>query len=144
MKLKPAISTISNAMDVANPSNFVRILEIYDRDYLNIKEEVESISVSDETTAETMREVYEKYAYILDPHGAVGFYALSEYLKDNPHQKGIFLETAHPVKFDSVEKITGTYGKMPKSVEALFSKSKQNTKIEVNYENLQTILEELI
>ena len=144
MKLKSAVSTISNAMDVANPSNFVRILEIYDRDYLNIKEEVESISVSDEITAETMREVYKKYNYILDPHGAVGFYALSEYLKDNPHQKGIFLETAHPVKFDSVEKITGTYGKMPKSVEKLFSKTKQSTQIEANYENLRTILEELV
>ncbi len=140
MNIKPAVSTISNAMDVANPSNFVRILEIYDKNYLNINEEVESISVSDETTADTMREVYEKYNYILDPHGAVGFYALSEYLNKNPHQKGFFLETAHPVKFDSVEKVIGTYGEMPESVKLLFSKPKHSVKIKAKYDTLREIL----
>ena len=57
---------------------------------------LEAVSVSDESTAQTMRDVYEKYDYVLDPHGAVGFYALEKYLEKNPHQKGFFLETAHP------------------------------------------------
>ncbi|KAK0039198.1 pyridoxal-phosphate dependent enzyme [Biomphalaria pfeifferi] len=101
-------------MDVANPSNFVRILEIFDNDFLNLKGKMESVSVSDEITAETMREVYAKYDYVLDPHGAVGFYGLRKYLEKNPEKSGFFLETAHPIKFDSVEQIVGTYGETPR------------------------------
>ncbi len=135
-----SVATLSNAMDVGEPSNFSRILEIFENDYLRLKEILISVSVSDEQTAETMREVFEKYGYILDPHGAVGFYALSEYLKNNPQTKGVFLETAHPLKFDSVEKIIGTYGKMPESVKLLFSKPKYNIKIKAAYDNLREIL----
>ncbi len=137
---KSSVATLSNAMDVANPSNFVRILEIFDNDFLNLKEKLESVSVSDETTAETMREVYQKNNYVLDPHGAVGFYALQKYLEKNPEKSGFFLETAHPVKFDSVEKILGTYGEMPESVKDLFSRPKQNIEIDANYEDLKEIL----
>ncbi len=135
-----SVATLSNAMDVGNPSNFSRILEIFDNDYLRLKEILISVGVSDEKTAETMREVFEKYNYVLDPHGAVGFYALSEYLKNNRQEKGIFLETAHPVKFDSVEKIVGTYGEMPKAVKDLFLRPKQSTKIKAKYEILKEIL----
>ena len=144
MATKSSVSTISNAMDVGNPSNFVRILEIFDNDFINLKEKLEALSVSDETTARTMREVFEKYNYILDPHGAVGFYALQKYLERNPTQKGFFLETAHPVKFDSVETIVGTYGATPGTVEDLFSRPKQSVEIEVNYENLREILLEKV
>jgi threonine synthase len=140
MEIKSSVATLSNAMDVANPSNFVRILEIFGRDYLNLKEKMEAVSVSDEKTAETMREVYEKYGYVLDPHGAVGFYALRRYLENAPGKKGFFLETAHPVKFDSVEKILGTSGETPASVRELFSKPTQRVEIEANYENLREIL----
>ena len=140
MKTKPSVATLSNAMDVANPSNFVRILEIFDNDYLNLKEKMEAVSVSDETTSATMREVYEKYGYVLDPHGAVGFYALSQYLEKNPGQTGFFLETAHPVKFDSVEEIVGTYGDIPESVKDLFAREKKSVEIEANYEDLREIL----
>ncbi len=141
MENKQSIATLSNAMDVAHPSNFVRILEIFDNDYLNLKEKMFSVSVSDETTANTMREVYAAHNYVLDPHGAVGFYALREYLKNHPDKKGFFLETAHPIKFDSVEKIIGTYGKTPESVNELFSKEKQSVEIESNYGHLKEILE---
>jgi threonine synthase len=140
MEIKPSVATLSNAMDVANPSNFVRILEIFDNDYLNLKEKMEAVSVSDETTAATMREVFQKYEYVLDPHGAVGFYALRRFLEKKPGKKGFFLETAHPVKFDSVEKIVGTYGATPESVKDLFSRPKQSVEIEANYENLREIL----
>jgi threonine synthase len=140
MENKLSVATLSNAMDVAHPSNFVRILEIFNNDYLNLKEKMEAVSVSDETTANTMREVYAAHNYVLDPHGAVGFYALRQYLKDHPEQKGFFLETAHPIKFDSVEKIVGTYGETPESVKDLFSKEKQSIEIEANYEQLKEIL----
>lgn len=140
MKTKPSVATLSNAMDVGNPSNFVRILEIFDNDFLDLKKKLEAVSVSDEKTAQTMKSVFEKHNYVLDPHGAVGFYALSEYLRKNPGQEGFFLETAHPVKFDSVERIVGTYGETPKSVNDLFSRPKQSTEIQANYEELKEIL----
>jgi threonine synthase len=140
METKSSVPTLSNAMDVGNPSNFVRILEIFDNDFINLKEKLEAVSVSDEITAQTMRKVFEKYNYVLDPHGAVGFYALEEYLEKNPAQKGFFLETAHPVKFDSVEKIVGTYGEMPESIKDLFSRFAQKTEIKASYEDLKEVL----
>ncbi len=140
MNIKSSVSTLSNAMDVANPSNFVRILEIFGQNYLNLKEKMEATSVSDELTAATMREVYERYDYILDPHGAVGFYALRAYLEKNPHGKGFFLETAHPVKFDSVEQIIGTFGAMPEAIKDLFAKPAHRLEIEADYDSLKKLL----
>ena len=140
MKIKSSVVTLSNAMDVANPSNFVRILEIFEQDYLDLKEKMKAVSVSDETTARTMREVFKKYRYVLDPHGAVGFYALEKYLEENPDEKGFFLETAHPIKFDSVEKIIGTHGEPPDSVKKLFSRQKHSVEMDINYDDLKEIL----
>jgi threonine synthase len=140
MVTKASVATLSNAMDVANPSNFARILQIFDNDYLNLKEKMEAVSVSDEATAATMRRVFEKYDYVLDPHGAVGFYALEKYLEKNPREKGFFLETAHPIKFDSVERIVGTSGATPDAVTDLFSRPKQSVEIEANYEDLKEVL----
>ncbi|MGI8469911.1 MAG: threonine synthase [Pyrinomonadaceae bacterium] len=140
MEIKSSVQTFSNAMDVANPSNFARILEMFDNDYLNLKEIMNATSVSDEATAATMLEVYQKYGYILDPHGAVGFYTLRKYLEKHPDKKGFFLETAHPIKFDSVEKIIGTCGATPEAVKDLFSRPKHSTEIEANYEDLKEIL----
>lgn len=140
MEIKNSVSTLSNAMDVANPSNFVRILEMFDHDYLNLREKMAAVSVSDETTGETMREVYKKCGYVLDPHGAVGFYALEKYLEKNPSQKGFFLETAHPIKFDSVERILETVIESPAAVKDLFSRPQHSIEIEANYEDLQEVL----
>lgn len=140
MKPKPSVATLSNAMDVGSPSNFVRILEIFDRNFLNLKEKLEAVSVSDEQTAETMREVYAKHDYVLDPHGAVGFFALRQYLEKNPNQRGFFLETAHPVKFDSVEQIIGSRKVMPEAVRDLFSRPEYSAEIEANYEALREVL----
>ncbi|MGH9818548.1 MAG: threonine synthase, partial [Pyrinomonadaceae bacterium] len=105
---KPSIATLSNAMDVGHPSNFVRILEMLGRTASDLKRRIEAVSISDETTAATMREIYQKYGYVLDPHGAVGYRALADYLQSHPGERGIFLETAHPIKFDSVTDILGT------------------------------------
>ncbi|MBK8148916.1 MAG: threonine synthase [Acidobacteria bacterium] len=140
---KTAAATLSNAMDVANPSNFVRILEMFDRDYVRLKDLLVSVSVSDDQTRATMLDVYKRFGYVLDPHGAVGFRALEDYLEANPGA-GYFLETAHPVKFDSVLEITGTFGTIPDSVAELESRPKKSTEIGVDYEDLKSILRNLI
>ena len=135
---RASVATLSNAMDVGSPSNFVRILEIFDNKFVDLKEKLAAVSISDETTAATMREVYEKHGYILDPHGAVGFRGLDDSLGGN--SSGIFLETAHPVKFDSVREIIGTQGEIPASVASLFSKEKQSIEMDVNYDDLRELL----
>ena len=137
---RPSVATLSNAMDVGAPSNFVRVLEIFDNDFLDLKAKLEAVSVTDETTAATMREVYEKYGYILDPHGAVGYRALADYLENHPEKRGIFLETAHPVKFDSVREIIGTQGAVPETVNDLFSKQKVSIEMGDDYDALREIL----
>ena len=136
----PSVATLSNAMDVGAPSNFVRILEIFDNDFVDLKEKLESVSVTDETTATTMREVYSQCNYILDPHGAVGYKALADYLEQHPESKGIVLETAHPVKFDSVNEIIGTQGEIPASVESLMSRRKQSIEVDNDYAQVKDIL----
>ena len=103
---RPSIQTIANAMDVGDPSNFARILDLYGESHEEISGKISSVSYTDEEISHTLAETYDKEGYLLDPHGAVGFRALQEMLK--PGEKGIFLETAHPAKFkDTVEVITG-------------------------------------
>lgn len=136
----PSVATLSNAMDVGAPSNFVRILEIFGNKFVDLKEKLESVSVSDDATATTMRGVYEKHGYTLDPHGAVGFRALADHIESNQDSRGIFLETAHPVKFDSVDEILGEKTEMPSAVEALFSKEKHSIEIGNDYNAVKEIL----
>jgi threonine synthase len=140
MNVMPSVSTISNAMDVGNPSNFVRILEMFDQKYLNLRETLVAVSVSDETTANTMRKVFAETKYVLDPHGAVGFHALKSYLNEHKNLRGFFLETAHPIKFDSVQEIVGTFGETPVSIEKLFGRKKKSIEMNVNYEDLKDLL----
>lgn len=135
-----SVSTLSNAMDVGNPSNFVRILEIFERDFSELKNVLSSESVSDEVTAETMREVYKEFGYILDPHGAVGFRVLADHLLENPYDKGIFLETAHPIKFDSVGEILGKDIEVPESVKSLLKRNRSAVEMSVDYDTLKEFL----
>jgi threonine synthase len=127
-------------MDVAKPSNFVRILEIFEEDYLLVREHMDSISVTDEETARTMKEVYEERGYVLDPHGAVAYAALRDFLAMYKEENGFFLETAHPVKFDCVNEILGTVGEVPASVAELESRKIEKTTIPADYEVLSSIL----
>jgi len=100
---RPSSSTISNAMDVGNPSNFSRMLELFNGNYENLSDEIKGFSFTDEQTADAMRNVYASSNYILDPHGAVGYLGLKKYLKESAEDAtGIFLETAHPSKFKEV------------------------------------------
>ena len=137
---RPSVATLSNAMDVGDPSNFVRILEIFNNKFVDLKEKLESKSISDETTAATMRSVFEKHGYILDPHGAVGFRALADHLATRPDDRGIVLETAHPVKFDSVNEIIGNQVPVPPAIAELLSKQKRAIELENDYDDLKEIL----
>lgn len=137
---RAAIATLSNAMDVGDPSNFVRVLELFDGSVERLKEVMSVVSVSDAETEGAMREVYDATGYELDPHGAVAYRALADRLAGSPEQAGIFLETAHPVKFDSVERILGTYGGVPAAVAAMNGRQKVATEIAVEYDILKEIL----
>lgn len=136
-----AIPTISNAMDVGNPSNFVRILEIFRNDIDDLKHQLSGYTIDDDTTRETIRSVYRKYNYLLDPHGAVGFKALENYQEQYPERKGIVLETAHPVKFPGeIEAITGKPVEIPASVAGIMNRKKQSTLIEPSFNDVKEYL----
>jgi threonine synthase len=133
--------TLSNAMDVGNPSNFVRILEIFDKKISSLKTILTSESISDTETVAAIRELYTQHHYLPDPHGAVGYLALKRYLAAHPGSKGIFLETAHPVKFyDTVEPIIGKQIPLPGVVAALINSKKQSKKITARYSELKEFL----
>ncbi len=137
---KPSVATLSNAMDVGDPSNFVRILETFDRDTVDLKRKMSAVSVLDDKTAETMRYVHRNYGYVLDPHGAVAFAALSEHLESRPDAKGIILETAHPVKFDSVAEIIGDKVEVPAAISELFDRQKTAIPIRPDYDAVREII----
>jgi threonine synthase len=132
-----AIPTISNAMDVADPSNFVRILEIF-REKGLLSDMLQSVSISDTETSATIGRVRKEHGYLLDPHGAVGFLALERWLTNHPEESGYLLETAHPVKFpDSVEAATGETIKIPDHVRPLMSAQKKSTLISASDSELK-------
>lgn len=134
---KSTVATISNAMDVSDPSNFIRILEIFQQNIDAIKLNMSSCSISDAATAATIKRIHQQYGYLLDPHGAVGYVALENYLQQHPQQKGIFLETAHPIKFYNViESILGNSLNMPASIQSVINKKSVSKKIKPQYNNL--------
>ncbi len=138
---KKSVTTISNAMDVGDPSNFIRILELFAHEFNPLKNVMSSSTTSDEETKSTIKEVYLNTNYLLDPHGAVGYLALKKYLQQHPHLKGIFIETAHPVKFyDVTEPIIKKPVPMPDAINNLLTKKKQSIKMGVNYNDLKEYL----
>ena len=138
---KKAVATISNAMDVGDPSNFVRILELFHHQLGDLKRIFSSYSINDERTKAAIKEVYTNYQYLPDPHGAVGYIALRNYLAANPGTKGMFLETAHPVKFyDVVEPIIREKVPVPASVAAILDNKKQATRMGTGYADFKEYL----
>lgn len=148
LKPKQSVSTLSNAMDVGHPSNFVRVLEIFAQQEPGKNEQFRELSsflsaetVTDQETLQTIRSVYEQYGYLPDPHGAVGFLALQRYLGRNPGQRGWVAETAHPVKFpEAVESITGQQIEWPDAVKDLISREKKSTQMEPEFDALRAFL----
>jgi threonine synthase len=117
------------------------VLELFDQQFKSLKNVMSSYSITDEETKATISQVYSKYHYLPDPHGAVGYLSLKKYLAEHPQQKGIFLETAHPVKFyDVVEPITGEPVAIPDSVKSILNRKKQSKKMEANYNDLKNYL----
>ncbi len=138
---RSSVSTISNAMDVGNPSNFARMLELYDSNVEKMKHDVYGVSFSDTQTKEAMAEVFKKYNYIMDPHGAVAYLGLCDYLKSSDESSGVFLETAHPAKFsDIVEQAIGVAPPMLDRLKAYLSREKQSTLIENKFSDLKEFL----
>ena len=128
-----AIATISNAMDVGDPSNFVRILEMFGNENNDLKNSLSSVSITDEATAETLLKVFKQTNYLLDPHGAVAYSALQTYLGNNPTEKGVILETAHPVKFyDVMEPITKEPVPIPAAIATQLKLDKKSFKMEAD------------
>ena len=122
---RPSIATIANAMDVGDPSNFARVLDLYQSSHEAICADISGATYTDEQIADTMRQVWQEHRYLLDPHGACGYQALAEGLQ--PGETGIFLETAHPAKFkDTVEKIIGESISIPAKLQAFMSGEKQS------------------
>lgn len=137
---KETVATISNAMDVGNPSNFVRIIELFQNQFPELKSNLSSYTVSDKQTMQTIKRVFKKHHYTLDPHGAVAFFALEQYLKANP-TKGFLLETAHPIKFpEAVENAIGSSITVPKHLLKILKAKKQAVPIENNYEQFKELL----
>ncbi len=137
---KPSKATISNAMDVGNPSNFIRIQELFNKNIEELKNRFSSFSYTDAATKEAMKEIYAQSNYVADPHGAVGYLGAKEYLKENPNAQCIFLETAHPVKFlDVVEETLNVKVPIPSQIESVLDKEKEFQKIKT-YEELKVYL----
>ena len=137
---KPSIATISNAMDVGNPSNFVRIQEMYNNDLSEFEKDFSSYTYTDEETKFAMKNIHTNSGYIAEPHGAVGYLGLKKELEKQPNSIGFFLETAHPIKFlDVVEPVLNVKLEIPKQIESVLGKEKVSIKIK-SYEELKTFL----
>lgn len=137
---KPSIATISNAMDVGNPSNFVRIQEMYNNDLTAFEKDFSSYTYSDEETKFAMKNIHVNSGYVAEPHGAVGYLGLKKELYNYPNAMGLFLETAHPIKFlDVVEPVLNVKLEIPKQIESVLNKEKLSIKIK-GYEELKSFL----
>lgn len=137
---KPSVATISNAMDVGNPSNFIRIQELYHNDLNEFEKDFSSYSFSDKETEITIKDIYNRTKYIAEPHGAVGYLGLKKEMQKQTNSIGVFLETAHPIKFlDIVEPLLDLQLPIPKQIESVLNKEKVSVKIKT-YEELKDFL----
>jgi len=139
-KPRPSVETIANAMDVGAPSNFARILDLYNHSHEVISHKIIGYRYSDEEIRKAISEVYQKYKYLCDPHGACGYQSLYEFLKED--QVGVFLETAHPAKFtETVEAVIGK-GKveLPDKLAAFMNGKKQNIELKSDYVEFKSYL----
>jgi threonine synthase len=137
---KPSIATISNAMDVGNPSNFIRIQEMYKNDLTEFKKDFSSFTFTDAETLVAMKNIYKGNGYIAEPHGAIGYLGLKKELKNFPNAIGIFLETAHPIKFlDTVEPALNVKLPIPTQIESVINATKKSVKIS-SYDELKSFL----
>ena len=137
---KPSKPTISNAMDVGDPSNFVRIQKLVNNDITKLKTLFSSYSFTDKDTKKALKNLYKSSGYIADPHGAVGYLGLKKHMETKENVTGVFLETAHPVKFlDVVEKTLGTAVEIPAQIKEVIYKEKHSINVS-EYSELKRFL----
>jgi len=136
---KPSVQTLANAMDVGDPSNFARILDLYENSHERITSLISGATYTDNDIRETMKECYKENGYILDPHGACGYRALKEQLK--PGEKGVFCETAHPAKFkEKVDEIIGIDVEIPKRLAEFMKGTKQSIPMGKDFTDFKAFL----
>lgn len=120
--------TISNAMDVGNPSNFIRIESLYENNFDALKQQFSSYAFDDNQTRMALSDLYSNHDYVADPHGAVGYLGLQKYMLKNPDVYGVFLETAHPIKFrDVVEETLNVRLDIPEQIQHILDKTSKKT-----------------
>ncbi|MCU7493823.1 MAG: threonine synthase [Ignavibacteria bacterium] len=141
LEVRQSVRTISNAMDVGNPSNMARIFDLYGNSYEAIKKVIFSTSISDERTKNAILEAYEKYSYVIDPHGAVAYEALKEYTGQGVSAVAAILETAHPAKFPEViEGALNVKVEAPERLMQAMKKKKESVKIGSRYNDFKSFL----
>ncbi|MDR1102641.1 MAG: threonine synthase [Tannerella sp.] len=137
---RPSVATLASAMDVGNPSNFARILDLYGHDHAAVAQHISGCRYTDEQIAATVREVYRTHGYLLDPHGACGYQALLD-RRLQPGETGLFLETAHPAKFkETVDRITGVPVEIPLKLQAFMQGKKQSIPLGKDFEGFKRFL----
>lgn len=139
---KPSVNTISNAMDVGNPSNFQRITHLFDNKLSQTRDVIFSDSYSDENTFKAIKEMYNKYSYLADPHGSVAYLAIKDFMKTAQRDYSyILLETAHPAKFfETVFKASGVSPEMPERLKSCLDKEKQSVIISSDFNDFKEFL----
>jgi threonine synthase len=136
---RPSVATIANAMDVGDPSNFARVLALYNQSHDAIAAEITGATYTDEQIRATVKQVFDATGYLLDPHGACGYRALSESLQ--PDETGVFLETAHPAKFlDTVQGIIGQTVEIPAKLQAFMQGTKQSVEMSKDFASFKSYL----
>lgn len=136
---RPSVQTIANAMDVGDPSNFVRVLDLYDSSLDKIKADVTGVWYTDEAIKQIVRTGFSETGYLLDPHGACGYQALKDKLRSD--EVGVFLETAHPAKFlETVENIIGEKISVPEKLQSFMGGKKQTVPLSNNFDDFKKLL----
>jgi threonine synthase len=136
---RPSVSTIANAMDVGDPSNFARVLALYGNSHDAIAADISGATFNDSQIAETIKRVFSSNGYLLDPHGACGYRALAEGLHDD--EIGVFLETAHPAKFkDTVEGIIAAPVQIPEKLQAFMRGTKKSVPLSADFAPFKSFL----
>lgn len=136
---RPSVATIANAMDVGDPSNFARILDLYEGSHDAICMDISGYRYTDEEIRKTVKDCYLQHDYLLDPHGACGYQALLEGLQ--PGETGVFLETAHPAKFlETVEEIIGEKVEIPAKLKEFMKGTKQSIALPKDFESFKKYL----
>ena len=137
---RPSVATLANAMDVGDPSNFARVIDLYGHSHKAITAEIGGARYTDEDITETIQACYKQTGYLLDPHGACGYQALKDMLREG--ETGVFLETAHPAKFlETVERIIGEKVEIPEKLQAFMRGTKQSVELSKDFDDFKAYLQ---